>query len=228
MKCCFCRSTIVRNLDILEVLGIKRIAESELCKECCQLFQQLPEEPACQTCQKSQSSTGICEDCRYWKEQYPDYDFCHRAFFQYDKAMQDWMYQYKFMGDIALAATFSREWKMLTKRFPSFLVCPIPLSIERQKLRGFNQVSQMLDASEVSYHLLLERSANHLPQAQKTRQERLEMTQIFRFCGKKEDVKDQKILLVDDVYTTGRTLFHAASALFPLKPQIIRTFSLAR
>ncbi len=228
MNCSFCRSVIIRNLDILEVLGIKSIAENELCAECRQLFQRLPEESVCKTCQKIQPSSVICEDCRYWKEQYPDYDFCHRAFFQYDKAMQEWVYQYKFMGDIALATTFSREWKTLSRRFPDFLICPIPLSSERQKTRGFNQVSQMLSAANVSYQLFLERSVNEAPQAQKTRNERLNMKQIFRFCGKKEEIIGQKILLVDDVYTTGRTLFHAAEALLPQKPQTIRTFSLAR
>ncbi|HHJ5214051.1 TPA: phosphoribosyltransferase family protein, partial [Enterococcus hirae] len=41
-------------------------------------------------------------------------------------------------------------------------------------------------------------------------------------------IKGKKVLLVDDVYTTGQTLFHAASCLLPHAPEKIRTFSLAR
>lgn len=42
------------------------------------------------------------------------------------------------------------------------------------------------------------------------------------------DLKNKEIVLVDDVYTTGRTLFYAAECLLPFHPKKIRTFTLAR
>jgi len=41
-------------------------------------------------------------------------------------------------------------------------------------------------------------------------------------------IQNKKILIIDDVYTTGQTLFHAADCLQVAQPKIIRTISLAR
>ena len=43
-----------------------------------------------------------------------------------------------------------------------------------------------------------------------------------------QTLKEIEIILVDDVYTTGRTLFYAAECLLPYQPKKIRTFTLAR
>lgn len=44
------------------------------------------------------------------------------------------------------------------------------------------------------------------PQAGKSRQERLRLVQPFQL---RATLREQPICLFDDVYTTGRTLFHA-------------------
>ncbi|MDY4307809.1 hypothetical protein SNF32_13320 [Enterococcus mundtii] len=57
----------------------------------------------------------------HWRTRYPDYRFCHRAFFRYDHAFRTWLKQYKFMGDILLAHTFSLELQELRKQYKSFV-----------------------------------------------------------------------------------------------------------
>ena len=54
------------------------------------------------------------------------------------------------------------------------------------------------------------------------------MPQVFKVVEALPDLKNKEIVLVDDVYTTGRTLFYAAECLLPFHPKKIRTFTLAR
>lgn len=235
MKYCYCQKSIIKNLTIKELFQPKK--SSELCWQCAKLFTPLSTVNSCDGCQKSllesekqfvQSQKTFCTDCLYWKNRYPTYDFCHRSFFQYDEAMQAWFQQYKFIGDVRLAKTFEKQWQSLPKRFPDYLFCPIPLSNERLAQRGFNQVSQMLTEARVTFQSLLERVKHQSTQTQHSREERLAMPQPFALGVEPEQIKQCKILLIDDVYTTGQTLFHAAACLAEHQPTKIRTFSLAR
>ncbi len=54
------------------------------------------------------------------------------------------------------------------------------------------------------------------------------MPQPFEVNLDKNRIMNQEIILVDDVYTTGRTMFYAAECLLPYRPKKIRTFTLAR
>ncbi len=132
------------------------------------------------------------------------------------------------MGDIRLSGTFAEQWKKLRQDHPNAIFCPIPLSNERLIERGFNQVSEMLEAAAVDYRLLLDRKHHATPQAKKTRKERLAGIQPFVLAVDPSLIKGQTIFLIDDVYTTGQTLFHAASCLLPHQPNEIYTYSLAR
>ncbi|MGM0287716.1 comF family protein [Enterococcus hirae] len=132
------------------------------------------------------------------------------------------------MGDVRLAGTFAKQLQIIQQEFSDYQICPIPLATARLKERGFNQVIEMLRVAKIPYSQLLTRSDHSLPQSQKTRQERLKTTQPFKLAVVPTIIKGKKVLLVDDVYTTGQTLFHAASCLLPHAPEKIRTFSLAR
>ena len=43
-----------------------------------------------------------------------------------------------------------------------------------------------------------------------------------------EKITDKAIVIIDDIYTTGRTVFHAADSIRPYKPSKIVTLSLFR
>ncbi|MFV0559320.1 MAG: ComF family protein [Enterococcus sp.] len=231
MNCCYCKKTITRNLTFRELLRSGKYLNTQCCDTCHQLFHLL-EYPKCQGCQKQleveQEAIRFCANCLEWKTLYPDYAFEHQAIYQYDYSFQEWLHRYKFLGDIFLAGTFTEELTQLRERFPGFIYCPLPISKQRYEERGFNQVIELLKAAHLRHHLLLKRTLHLSPQAQKTRTERMESPQPFELAVPKEAIRDKNILLIDDVYTTGRTLFHAAQCINQYAPKRICTFSLAR
>lgn len=107
------------------------------------------------------------------------------------------------------------------------IVVPVPLYKDREKKRGFNQAELL--AKYISVHLKLEFDSKNLTREIKTRaQNKLDRGQRKRNISGVFDLKDKqiflhkKILLIDDIYTTGSTvdecskllLEHGASQVF--------------
>lgn len=161
-------------------------------------------------------------------KKYPEYTFKHEALYRYNDGFQEWIEQYKYRGDYQLRYTFYNDLKRYFKDKRNLLVIPIPLSDEKQRKRGFNQVEAILDATNIKYQRILLKKNDTAPQAKKSRYERLKMLQPFSLHIDGKIIEHQEIILVDDIYTTGRTLFYAAECLLPYHPKKIMTFSLAR
>jgi len=102
--------------------------------------------------------------------------------------------------------------------FHSFFLLPIPLEKRRLKKRGFNQ------AEEIAIHLaqflekpvltdVLIKIKPTLDQVGLTKEEREENIKGAYLCQKPDLAKNRKILLIDDIFTTGSTMEEAASTL---------------
>jgi len=98
------------------------------------------------------------------------------------------------------------------------LVVPVPLHPERQKERGFNQAELLARAMARRLGLPVELRAieRHTPRPPKQRLSRHERWEVARGAygaspGRRID--NRRVLLVDDVFTTGATLDACARAL---------------
>ena len=97
------------------------------------------------------------------------------------------------------------------------VIIPVPLHPKRLKDRGFNQ-SELL-GKEMSYALNLPHNSQALRRVRHTEvqiklpasKRRLNVAEAF-FCSA-EDLRQKRVLLIDDVCTTGATLDACASAL---------------
>lgn len=228
MYCNYCKNKIVRNLSLREIWLPKKIISEQLCTVCLQKFKKLQKKNRCLGC------FGACEqehcpDCLKWQKLYPKYLFHHEALFPYDQAMQEWFQEYKFKGNYLLRYSFASLIKDYFKHRKNMLIIPIPISKKRMTKRGFNQVTGLLSGAEISFCELLVRNKSGKAQVLKNRTERLLLEQPFTILEKEADrIKGQSVILVDDIYTTGRTLFHAADIILSYAPLNLYTFSLAR
>lgn len=156
----------------------------------------------------------LCDDCskRFVradiKEEGDVLDTVH-SLYEYDEAMRDWLHQYKFMQDVALAQVFSNE---LRRAFSSNdTIVPIPMHPERARIRTFAHVEKLLDGSKRPYVQLLTKT-NTSVMGEKSRHERLNVEQLFELVPGAV-VQPITYRLVDDIYTTGTTLRQAATVL---------------
>lgn len=168
----------------------------------------------------------ICFQCEEKFEFYNNDDDSEVfSLYQYNEAMQDYLHRYKFMHDVLLAKVFRKQiFENLRHRKEE--IVPIPMHPEKLKERTFSHVDELLKQANISYVHYLEKTTMET-QGGKTREERLKTPQIFQL---KENVlvKNQGILLVDDIYTTGTTIRHAKELLLEAGAKSVKAFTLIR
>lgn len=187
--------------------------------------------PICPTCGRAQSNDQMCQDCDRWNER-PDSTkvlLKNRSVYTYNELMKDVLARFKFRGDTALVELFKRDVQAAFKHSFSKkeqLLIPIPLSHERLKERGFNQ--SVIIASLIGKPILQPLVKIHQSkQSKKKKNERLDQKGLFQI--KHTDVIVQRdIILVDDIYTTGATIYDAARILKDAGAKSVSSFTLIR
>ncbi|MGM0805787.1 MAG: ComF family protein [Bacillota bacterium] len=143
--------------------------------------------------------------------------------------MKEMIAKLKYRGDAEVVNAF---YPVLSSDFKKFsrdaILVPIPLSEERHYERGFNQAELLTRGIKKPVEYLLKRKTHEEKQSKKTREERLSQKENPFEVVDSLKVKDQKIILVDDVYTTGSTLRYAAKVLIKAGAKEVSSITLAR
>lgn len=112
------------------------------------------------------------------------------------------------------------------------LITCVPLQGERLRKRGFNQsrvlAKQIAGFFEVPFKDTLEKLKTTRPQNELSREERLHNLSGAFEAGKDLSLSGLKILLIDDVLTTGATLDECSRVLKSADAKEIICFTLAR
>ncbi len=112
------------------------------------------------------------------------------------------------------------------------VVCPVPLHPSRLRERGFNQ-SELLGevvASSINRPItsLLERTRPTLPQVDLPAQSRAANVRDAFGPRLQEIISGQRVLLIDDLFTTGATMSECARTLRRADATDVRVLTLAR
>jgi ComF family protein len=209
-----------RICDGLLVLG----SRVPICEECKGSFASLPEK-RCAVC--GQGLAGLTADegqemvCPLCKERTYGFDRA-RSYALYEGALIKAILLLKFEQIAPLGQWFARRLEELVKQEPQLLeadlVVPVPLHRQREKERGYNQAA--LIAMPLAKRLGLPYEAVLLvrtrPRPDKhilSEEERWESVRGAFATRPGSQVDKRRVLLVDDVLTTGATLDACARAL---------------
>ena len=157
----------------------------------------------------------------------------------YDQTLMALIHQFKYQGNLRLARPLGR---MLLQTYQQFfqpenidLILPVPLHARRFRQRGFNQAYLLVrdwkrsdsPVPPVEKAVLL-RTRWTDPQTGLGRKERISNIKRAFSVDDVQKIRGKKVLLVDDVYTTGATVNECARVLCAAGAKQVDVLTLAR
>ena len=184
----------------------------------------------CLRCGSLSSDPGFCETCAKTHPRYSQL----RSVGIYAGPLKNAIHRLKYKKDIglgeALAAALTEHYTTLG--WEADLVVPIPLSKTSQATRGYNQVALL--ALPLALQSAIHYRPNALARVVNTRSQvglsALERKQnlLNAFVAEPHIVRGRRVLLLDDVLTTGSTLNAGALALIEAGAREVFGLTLAR
>lgn len=197
--------------------------------ECLLCEQSIASTPSWQSLLGLHKQTNICQDCSKKFQRADNKEECDildqvTSLYTYNEAMRDYLHHYKFLQDVQLAHVFAHE---LRSYLPAkAIIVPIPMHPEKKIQRTFAHVDELLKSAGIPYTHLLEKLDTEA-MGEKSKAQRLAMKPLFAI---KEGtiIQPTTYILVDDIYTTGTTLRHAATILKKSGAKRIEALTLIR
>jgi ComF family protein len=194
--------------------GDEAVLEWGVCMDC-EICLPWFEPPWCAACGRPLDAGGVidtlCSDCVIHR---PAFDHAF-SLLSYEETVKKAVTRFKYGRDATLAAglgaTFGRSLPAYVNPFPYDLLTAVPLHNRRLRWRGFNQAMLLAAAVGSRFGLpvarrLLVRTRETKAQASLDRAGRLEnLAGAFSVADPKR-VAGKRILVFDDVLTTGATL----------------------
>jgi ComF family protein len=207
------------------------------CEQCWSDFSPL-QGPVCPTCGRpfgspealAHSPQHECLSCR--KDQ-PQFDQALAAGL-FEGPLREAIHVFKYKPlqalGVPLAAWMADQVRMTV---PLDIAMPVPLHRSRLRHRGFNQALLLAQGVSgrfsvpLSYENLL-RTRSTRPQVELSGRERAENVRGAFAVDRPGEVRDRKVLLIDDVFTTGATMNECAKVLKDAGAAAVTVLTLAR
>lgn len=193
--------------------------------------------PLCPSCGLPYTKTGgknhTCGDCI---SKNPFFSIA-RSMGKYESILLETIHLFKYRGSILtgeLMGTLMAEKKYDSLDIKDFsLIMPVPLHKKKLKERGFNQslvlARQLSERFSIPLDFTtLRRKIDTKPQVNLGKAERATNVKGAFEVKDRETIRGKRILLVDDVYTTGSTVNECSRALMQNKVADVAVLTLAR
>ena len=149
------------------------------------------------------------------------------AIYEYTPYIKKLIYTYKGCFDYELYQTFlNLYFKEIKLRYSGYKVIPIPSYIKDDEIRGFNHVVEAFKTLGLEILPIISKTAHH-KQADLTAKQRAKVSK-YLVINKQINLEKCKVLLVDDIYTTGATMKAAINLVERLNPKDIKVLVLAK
>lgn len=241
---------IEKNLNILKKklddVQFHNVLFSLIYPNTCGICGKIEKEYICKKCEiilnnKFQNNINF-ERYKLLEEKYLDE---HIYLFKYDNVIRKLLIEYKFFEKAYLYKTFVKimlKNERIVEKIKKYdTIIPIPISKKRFYERGYNQ--SLLIAKEISERLNIEilndciiKTKNIVPQSSLSKEERIKnINGVYNINNKyiidkrnMYKIKNKKILLIDDIFTTGATVNEACKELKKLEYSQISVLTIAK
>lgn len=174
----------------------------------CGVCGKLGEGYLCKECEKELNKYTI--NCNDFKQKT---DILH--IFQYKELIRKLIIQYKFNNKSYLYKTFC-EFIVKNKKAFDFIksydiIIPVPMHNRKKALRGYNQseliAKELAKTAKIKIFTdILIKTKNNKVQSSLNKQDRKNNVKDVYKLVKKEKIYNKKVLIFDDIYTTGATI----------------------
>jgi ComF family protein len=203
-----------------------------LCRGCIDAFVPVSETGACPLCGRWIGEEVVCGACITHPKQFQRGHFG----FSFEGPLREALHAFKFDGRKDVGRALVRT---LNERITAFadafdVIVPLPVTERKLKRRGFNQA--FIISEEISHitgkpidYSTLRKIKETQDQHMLSRADRKgNVARAFGLKGSAGNLAGKRLLLVDDLFTTGNTASEAARTLKGAKPENILFFALAR
>jgi ComF family protein len=204
-----------------------------LCADCLQAIPLLLP-PFCQHCGSPSAANGTCQSCRY----HPPRLHGLRAVSIYQEPLRSYIHALKYNGKTRLAEPMGCLLAQAYTRygFQVDAMIPVPLHPERHKQRGYNhaellaEVCASLVGVPLSHDIVQRQKATPAQVGLSASQRYQNMARAFHCTPAFATgaLKGRRILIIDDVCTTGATLEACAAPLYAAGAAAVWGLVLAR
>lgn len=149
------------------------------------------------------------------------------AIYEYDEKIKQTLYQFKGCYDIEIGDAFlTRYFRELRFKYLDYVLVPIPSYKDDDEQREFNHVIEMFKGLRLKMIPVLVKT-KHIKQANSTFAERQNIGKYLSLNSGSE-LTNKKVLIVDDVYTSGATIEAAIKLIETLKVKKIEILVMSK
>ena len=216
-----------------------RLKEQKQCKE--QKTPSYPRTNICKICFENiedsslhsllSDNTCICHKCfnkfqpKFHKFKVDGYKAL--ALFDYDDEVKEKLYQFKGCFDYELGQVFLNYFLPYLKlKYLGYYLVPAPSHFSHDKARGFNHVEVIFSSLKMKMIKCIHKTSD-VKQSDLNAKERQNIHKHL-IIENGEQIRDKKILIVDDVFTTGSTIKSMIKLIEKYKPKKIQILLLSK